>query len=512
MRKEEVKRRACYFDGLFVLCLILYSCLKDESDWELQKTSNGVIKGKNRELSLEAALSWYEANQTPVVSTRSVDTKFELLSKLHWEKGLESRKEKFEVVEVPLLNKGGAVLMDSQTMEKCKETERGKIRNISRMVIIKNLETGEIINFVMHIIGTYDYLMNAKHFEENSYLYRDPHFSGSVYFYESEGSLVNGWKYEDGKIVATIKQGTKEGVQMQTEAASRGFTVHVCHFENILVEYNDCNPTLYQDPEYGLEIGIECRKKTKWETVEVCEDIYYDESGNSQTWYPEDNNNHNGGGGGGSTNGGYIPKTPKAKAIFRNSKMTENNWEALEKMLNKMTGTSIGNALYNKIVETLSSKTIILEFVENSNSLFDPSLSTIKLRTDASSGVLFHEMFHLLQSYTEQETWNGSALNRDVEAHLAQQIYINSLPESERIWWREKSKKDARWNATRELTGYIDENGKLRPEFNEVRLQKLLENRVIKSFRRVGYTANNYPWLNSRIGTSNFNTIRILSQ
>ena len=236
MRKEEVKRRACYFDGLFVLCLILYSCLKDESDWELQKTSNGVIKGKNRELSVATALSWYEANQTPVVSTRSVDTKFELLSKLHWGKGLESRKEKFEVVEVPLLNKGGAVLMDSQTMEKCKETERGKIRNISRMVIIKNLETGEIINFVMHIIGTYDYLMNAKHFEENSYLYRDPHFSGSVYFYESEGSLVNGWKYEDGKIVATIKQGTEEGVQMQTEAASRGFTVHVCHFENILVE------------------------------------------------------------------------------------------------------------------------------------------------------------------------------------------------------------------------------------------------------------------------------------
>ena len=123
MRKEEVKRRACYFGSFLVLCLILYSCLKDESDWELQKTSNGVIKGKNRELSVATALSWYEANQTPVVSTRSVDTKFELLSKLHWGKGLESRKEKFEVVEVPLLNKGGAVLMDSQTMEKYKETE-----------------------------------------------------------------------------------------------------------------------------------------------------------------------------------------------------------------------------------------------------------------------------------------------------------------------------------------------------------------------------------------------------
>lgn len=192
--------------------------------------------------------------------------------------------------------------------------------------------------------------------------------------------------------------------------------------------------------------------------------------------------------------------------------MTENNWEALEKMLNKMTGTSIGNALYNKIVETLSSKTIILEFVENSNSLFDPSLSTIKLRTDASSGVLFHEMFHLLQSYTEQETWNGSALNRDVEAHLAQQIYINSLPRNEQIWWREKSIKDARWNAIRDLTRYIDENGKLRQEFNGGDLQEALENEVIRSFRQVGYTENNYPWLDSRRGVYNFNTIRILSE
>ena len=98
MRKDRVKCRICYFGGFLAICLLLYSCLKDESDWDLQKTSNGVIKGKNRELSLDAALSWYEANQTPVVATRSVDTKFELLSKLHWKKGLESRKEKFEVV------------------------------------------------------------------------------------------------------------------------------------------------------------------------------------------------------------------------------------------------------------------------------------------------------------------------------------------------------------------------------------------------------------------------------
>ena len=123
--------------------------------------------------------------------------------------------------------------MDRETMEKYKDTERGKIRNISRMVIIKNLETGEIINFVMHIVGTYDYLMKAKHFEDNSYLYRAPDLSGSVYFYEPEGGLVNGWQYKDGKIVATISQGTEEGLEMQANADTRSESSE-CHYESVL--------------------------------------------------------------------------------------------------------------------------------------------------------------------------------------------------------------------------------------------------------------------------------------
>ena len=166
MKTKRIKRPVCYLVGLLAFGLMLYSCLQDETDLDSQETTGKVIKGKNRELSIDVARSWYEARQTPVVTTRSVVTHFELMTKLHWKKGYENRKGKFEVVEVPLLTRGGAVLMDRETMEKYKDTERGKIRNISRMVIIKNLETGEIINFVMHIVGTYDYLMKAKHFED----------------------------------------------------------------------------------------------------------------------------------------------------------------------------------------------------------------------------------------------------------------------------------------------------------------------------------------------------------
>ena len=280
MKTKRIKRPVCYLVGLLAFGLMLYSCLQDETDLDSQETTGKVIKGKNRELSIDVARSWYEARQTPVVTTRSVVTHFELMTKLHWKKGYENRKGKFEVVEVPLLTRGGAVLMDRETMEKYKDTERGKIRNISRMVIIKNLETGEIINFVMHIVGTYDYLMKAKHFEDNSYLYRAPDLSGSVYFYEPEGGLVNGWQYKDGKIVATISQGTEEGLEMQANADTRSESSE-CHYESVFVEYDECTPFIYEDPEYGIGFGIECRTRTKYETKLVCNNIYYDKDGNS---------------------------------------------------------------------------------------------------------------------------------------------------------------------------------------------------------------------------------------
>ncbi|MCB6636219.1 hypothetical protein LI196_29615, partial [Bacteroides faecis] len=78
------------------------------------------------------------------------------------------------------------------------------------------------------------------------------------------------------------------------------------------------------------------------------------------------------------------------------------------------------------------------------------------------------------------------------------QIYINSLEESERTWWYEKSKNDSRWNATRDLEEYIDEFGYLRPGVTEEDLQKILNPKCIEDFRKVGYDSVDYPWLNSR--------------
>lgn len=313
MRKERFKRKVCYFSSFLVLCLVLYSCLQDEWDIDSHETADQVVEGKNRELTVGVARSWYETGQAPVVATRSVVTNFELMTKMRWKKAYESRKGKFEVVEIPLLTRGGAVLLDKETKEKYNPaTDRKKIRSIARMVIIKNLETGEITNFVMYIIGTYDYLKKAKHFGKNSYLHRDSHFSGSICFYRPEGGLVNGWKYENGKIVGGIKQGTEVGLQMQSAATTRG-TIE-CYFDDVLVEYNECEGFEYYDPEYGPGFGTECHTSERWEVREICKEYEHNDP-----WYPSGGGG-SGSGGGGSTGGGNTggaggyepPKKPQA--------------------------------------------------------------------------------------------------------------------------------------------------------------------------------------------------------
>lgn len=82
------------------------------------------------------------------------------------------------------------------------------------MVILKNLEIGEIYNFIMVFIGIYDYLMYIIFFENNFYLYCEVDFDGKVLFYNFNYGLVNGWKYELGKIIVFIFLGIEEGYCM----------------------------------------------------------------------------------------------------------------------------------------------------------------------------------------------------------------------------------------------------------------------------------------------------------
>jgi len=520
MRKEKIKRGIWHLGSFLLLGVLLYSCLQDDWMTNSGRKKNGVIKGKNHDLTVAVARNWYESiNQTPMVTTRSAVTNFELVSKLDWKRAIENRKGDFEVVEVPLLSRKGTMLMDRETSEKfSSEADRKKIRNVFRMVIIKNIRTGDMTHFVMYIVGTYDYLKKVKRINKNSYLYRDPHLSGSVYFYSPEGNLVNGWKYEDGKIVGSIHQGTEEGMKMQADAKTR--SGYDCYMDYVIVTTNECDGFGYEDPEYGAGGGIECTEIEEWELQEVCLPNEGDEDYDYSEWYTPPSGGGSGGtGGGGNGGGGYqpAPVAPKAKAIFRNSGMTETNWMWIENMLNKIMADCMGKALYNGLKNSLKGKTLIIKFTDKEHAGFTPNgdKSGINLgMTITESNVFFHEMWHAYQAYQESESaYMNSLVNQEIEAHYAQYLYLRKLPEYKGSKWENYYAKDLRMGTIADLSDYINEKGNLHSGINvDVFNFHILSVASIFETTKGYDDPNFYKYDETRSGLSNFSNLRTLTK
>ena len=324
--------------------------------------------------------------------------------------------------------------------------------------------------------------------------------------------MVNGWQYEDGKIVATISQGTEEGSRMQDTIDTRGMVLKpVCHTESVYMEHNECNGFTYQDPEYGLSFGSECRKVGTWEKVQVCiETPTYEEDSNiGGQWDP--NENTSGGGG-----GGYQPQpiAPKAKEIFRNSSMTKENWKVIEEKLEKITKSCMGKALYNGLKESLKGKTLAIQFTKDKNSSFDLNGSGIRLTTASTSGDFFHEMLHAYQSYRETyDSMSSAKLNMEIETHYAQYLYQSSLPEyTSDSYWKKRYMQHLRWKAIANLNNLIDRKGNLQPNTKLYNLELELLNVVIPALQSNGYPESKYTLDLGRVGIVNFENIRELTK
>ena len=108
----------------------------------------------------------------------------------------------------------GRMIVDEETRLHFDELRaQKKLRNSTHLVIMKDLKTGHVRSFISVFVGSYDYLKKTKRMSRNTYLYREKDFDGKVLFFKLNGSMINGWKYRDGKIVGKITpidENTKE--------------------------------------------------------------------------------------------------------------------------------------------------------------------------------------------------------------------------------------------------------------------------------------------------------------
>ncbi|MDR0989033.1 MAG: hypothetical protein LBM06_06195 [Prevotellaceae bacterium] len=448
----------------------------------------------NDTTQIVTAREWFEDIYGVSVETRVPgDSIMSSAITFDWDNAQTYKKGNSETVEVPIKDGWSLLITDETTGEQLLDGARiDSLYNLTRLVIETNRKEDTTRSFIMTFVGSYDYLTSAKSLRKNSYLKRASDFDGTVLFYTVESDFMNGWRYQKGKIIASLSPRKVGGnIWSQTRALYPQYDCYLVWKE--YYSYTIAGNEIY----FHTEIG---------NVHEECYLIGMYEGGN-------DGGNAIGGGGGSTTD----PKddAPKSSKIFRNSSWSDKEWEIIESWLNKIIDKScMGSNMYNGLVTLLNGKTISITFTNNSSSSFDKDGIHISNK-NMESNMLFHEMFHLYRAYNSANAsaYNDGLMNGELEAYFAQYLYVSSLDEYKDTAgrWSSRYTDNQKYQAIRGVGEIIDQYVRFKDGRNASDLVDALNN-AINTLRDYGYSNDRYPYKPIENPIDNFRNIQQLTE
>lgn len=268
MKNNRLRKRLCLLGGIGLMSFLVYSCFSDDFSIDKENMKDKSIIGHNKELTIAEANEWFNANNQAITKIRVSNLEKSILIKPQWSKAQERKGENYEIVETPLLTNRSIIFKDAATIDNKLELSPKKFYNVSRLVVQKNLKTGDISSFIMIIRGSYDYMKETDRLNKNNFFHIEPDFEGDVYYYGLEQGLMYGYRYKSGIIVSTIALGMEEDNE-KTRATGPNVTEN-CHMEKIMVEVGRSCQT-YTDEEFGFPVEV-CEVFYSPEFVLVCDD------------------------------------------------------------------------------------------------------------------------------------------------------------------------------------------------------------------------------------------------
>ena len=502
---RESKRKHLLFALLALLSIGFYACY-DGEDWGGQSGAHRVSPRKrNKQLTTSVARQWYESHYDPVVSvsTRSGgDDEMPALIKPKWAHATERNRGRYEVVQMPILTQTRRMIVDEETRFHFDELRaQKKLRNSTHLVIMKDLETGHVRSFISVFVGSYDYLKKTKRMSRNTYLYREKDFDGKVLFFKLNGSMINGWKYRDGKIVGKIKLIDEDTKILLTR---NGYWEMECHTETYYEPVEECEEEAlpYYDEElgfWGVESVVTC--ETVWNPIQtqVCDDVWIEEPDDDDFVGEVD-----------PDNGNPAEVAPKAKKIFQSSELSEQDWKLLEAKFDSIMKRCMGMGLYKGLLDSLKGGTISFQFSDKEEASYNPEKNVLKWNKNMDSNELFHELFHAYQFQTEGSlaAFDRVKMNLEIETHYAHSLYLRGTAEYETSDWKKGIKGgDSRILSTTNLKQFLDDKGNLLEDTSIEWLNTYLEFDVVASFRK-NDEYKKYPYDENRESLSNFSNLR----
>lgn len=211
--------------------LFLISCQK--SDY----LTIGNTKDKDN-FTISEAKSWIDKNvfiNTSFARENAYNNLFKNLWPV-WDKAVTSKDDQYDVIECPLEtdNAIGFSVVKSG-MAVTSNNINGKVS----LVLLKSKKNSSIQAGLMNIFSN-----NASSAENISYRNRTS-FSGTVFFTTLSGEFVNGWLYENGKVIR--KSGKKQtSVVAREGAGDECYNYTVYTYQRVCTYWNDnsvsCSP------------------------------------------------------------------------------------------------------------------------------------------------------------------------------------------------------------------------------------------------------------------------------
>ncbi len=342
-----------------------------------------------------------------------------MLVKPRWETAKTKARSKKapEVVETNISSNVAMLMTDEKTTQMLNlGGDEKAIRNVSRMVFLKDEETGEMKNFIMTFVGSYEYLAEGNSIGKNTYLKRQKNFDGSVFFFTTEGEFINGWKYDKGAIVGSIyKQTPIDSLGMETKAMETR-----CYTDCYTTSYYECDEYYAFDAEWGMiSMGQACTSKTDTDCYETCNSYWvpdYDDNDDDHYYIPEGNGNVGGVGNyegdGKRYTGSHLLDRTLAEILPSKSKVAQEFERILaEGRIKTVTELHFGHFLVEATKN--SEGKYEYSFFMNSTSLDPPNGNTAKI-------IVAHELYHLYSF--ERGVAGGGGTN---DYHHQSMIYDN---------------------------------------------------------------------------------------
>jgi hypothetical protein len=404
---------------ILIFVVAVLGCQRDEFEKVAEKSGFSVNEAKEM----------FGQNWTGEFLLKSAEGNTSKLGiKPDWERGTTSQNDEVEAVEVGLLVQGRFDITDETSYKEYEKTKNEEfVRSLSRLVLLKFKNEGRTERFLMTISGDLNYHKNKIGcLDDNSYLLRDKHFSGRIYYHDLNGNFVNGWVYEKGEIVSRIKSNSGDGLAVQLKMATTCITTYA------LTSYVQCTDW-YRDWNNNGEIDTGDEK-----TSTACGDpyivevpftecpVYFTGLNGIAVNYITDV---------GGTNGGYEPpnsQTPKKyQAILRTNYLDVSQTNLLELALNELINEGcLTSTLYN----TLVGQGVKLDFKMGSSypALYSAYSKTISFNNNSTitSGNLKEELFHALQDAYYSggigQYVNSGKVNVEFETKLYKDIMLTA--------------------------------------------------------------------------------------